>query len=61
MKLTRPVWHGYTREAGEHVTPCDPPSGVKHYTNTDEHGCPSLWVRDSRGDLMNVWKCEVEA
>jgi hypothetical protein len=56
MKLTADIWHGYTRKAGEIVTPdnkgADP-------TTTDAHGCASLWVRDSRGDLLNVWNCEV--
>ena len=56
MKLNQKVWHGYTREAGEIVVldsrRADP-------TTTDAHGCASLWVRDSRGDLLNVGNCEV--
>ncbi len=55
MKLNKQVWHGYTREAGETVTfACEGEATV-----TDSHGCASLWVRDSRGDLLNVWNCEV--
>ncbi len=55
MKLNKQVWHGYTREAGETVTfACEGEATV-----TDSHGCASLWVRDSRGDLLSVWNCEV--
>ena len=56
MKLNQKVWHGYTREAGEVVIP---DSRKANSTTTDEHGCVSLWVRDSRGDLLSVWNCEV--
>jgi hypothetical protein len=55
MKLNKQVWHGYTREAGETVIF----AGEGEATVTDSHGCASLWVRDSRGDLMSVWNCEV--
>ena len=55
MRLTKQVWHGYTREAGESVTF----AGEGEATVTDSHGCVSLWVRDSRGDLLSVWNCEV--
>jgi hypothetical protein len=57
MKLNKDVWHGYTRQAGEIVTF----AGEGEATTTDPHGCASLWVRDSRGDLLNVWACEVTA
>jgi hypothetical protein len=56
MKLIKDTWHGYTRLAGEIVTPDQRGSDS---TITDEHGCGNKWVRDSRGDLMNVWNCEV--
>ena len=57
MKLNKQVWHGYTREAGEVVTF----AGKGEATVTDSHGCTSQWVRDSRGDLLSVWDCEVTA
>ena len=56
MRLKKDVWHGYTRKAGEIVTP---DTRGADSTVTDEHGCASLWVRDSKGDLLNVWSCEV--
>jgi len=56
MKLNQRIWHGYYREKGEEITPDNrKPSDIK-----DEHGCSNKWVRDSRGDLMNVWECEIE-
>jgi len=56
MKLNQRVWHGYYREKGEEITPDNrKPSDIK-----DEHGCGNRWVRDSRGDLMNIWECEVK-
>lgn len=56
MRLARDVWHGYTRPAGELIT-----LDIRRDDSriTDEHGCNSLWVRDSAGNLMNVWNCEV--
>jgi len=58
MKLNKEVWHGYVRPAGEEITPIQAPikGDVK-----DSHGCESLWVRDSRGDRLSVWICEVSA
>lgn len=58
MKLACDVWHGYTRPKGEQVTPCPPPIAASD--TRDEHGCGNFWVRDSRGQVMNVWECEVE-
>ena len=58
MRLNKNVWHGYTRSAGELVTPDS--SGIDTSAK-DEHGCASQWVRDSKGQLMNVWNCEVSA
>jgi hypothetical protein len=56
MILNQDVWHGYTRKAGEIVIPdareADP-------NTIDAHGCASLWVRDTSGNLLNVWNCEV--
>ena len=58
MKLIVRTWHGYYREAGEELT-LD--ARGKDNTVKDSHGCGSLWVRDSKGHLMNVWDCEVSA
>ena len=44
------------KKDGEIVTP---DTRGADSTVTDEHGCASLWVRDSKGDLLNVWSCEV--
>jgi hypothetical protein len=56
MKLTRDTWHGFTRKAGEIVTPDE--RGRDSVTR-DGHGCGNQWVRDSAGLLLNVWDCEV--
>ena len=54
LKLTKRVWHGYYREAGERVTYLKNGNTIK-----DACGCNNFWVLDSSGQLMNVWKCEV--
>jgi hypothetical protein len=56
MQLTRDTWHGFTRKAGEIVTP---DKRGRDSIVTDGHGCGNQWVRDSAGQLMNVWDCEV--
>lgn len=61
MKLKTDVWHGYFREKGQTVTLCPAPNGVATEHITDQHGCKNFWVTDSRGNLMNVWECEVQA
>lgn len=55
MKLTKDVWHGFTRPIGTLVT-LDSRAGDD--TVKDEHGCGNSWVRDNDG-LINVWDCEV--
>ena len=56
MKLVKDTWHGYTRLAGEEVTP-DP--YLDETIVKDSHGCESKWFRDSKGQLINLWECEV--
>lgn len=55
MKLSKEVWHGFTRPAGTEVKP---DSRVDGSDTKDEHGCGNSWVRDNDG-LINVWDCEV--
>lgn len=58
MKLIKRTWHGYYREAGEELTP---DQRGRDNSTKDNHGCGNQWVRDSAGNLMNVWDCEVNA
>jgi hypothetical protein len=55
-ELSRDVWHGFTRPAGEPVSLI---SGTYSSRTLDEHGCGTFWVLDSNKQKMNVWECEL--